>query len=93
MSGSDLIVEAPWIIFGAAVLAICIRLLRPRPARRQPEPAPLPSSDPAGPVEPRAGSAAGAVIVPAAPRRQTNQAGMRPPPPDRSRGAAVPCSG
>jgi hypothetical protein len=45
MSGSDLIVEAPWIIFGAAVLAICIRLLRSRPARRQPEPAPLPSSD------------------------------------------------
>ena len=48
MSGSDLIVEAPWIIFGAAVLAICIRLLRSRPARRQPEPAPLSSSDPAG---------------------------------------------
>ena len=38
MSGSDLIVEAPWIIFGAAVLAICIRLVRSRPARRQPEP-------------------------------------------------------
>ena len=48
MSGSDLIVEAPWIIFGAAVLAICIRLLRARPARRQPERAPLSSSDPAG---------------------------------------------
>jgi hypothetical protein len=41
MTGSDLIVEAPWIIFGAAVLAICIRLLRSRPARRQPEQAPL----------------------------------------------------
>ena len=51
MSGSDLIVEAPWIIFGAAVLAICIRLLRARPARRQPEPAPLPSSDPDGSSE------------------------------------------
>lgn len=47
MSGSDLIVEAPWIIFGAAVLAICIRLLRARPARHQPERAPLSSSDPA----------------------------------------------
>ena len=93
MSGSDLIVQAPWIIFGAAVLAICIRLLRSRPAPRQPERAPLHSSDPAGSVEPRTGGAAGAVIVPAAPRRRyTNQAGMRPPPPDRSRGAAVPCS-
>ena len=48
MSGSDLIVEAPWIIFGAAVLAICIRLLRARPARRQPERAPLSSSGPDG---------------------------------------------
>ena len=48
MTGSDLIVEVPWIIFGAAMLAICIRLLRSRPARRQPEPAPLPSPDPAG---------------------------------------------
>ena len=48
MSGSDLIVQAPWIIFGAAVLAICIRLLRSRPAPRQPERAPLHSSDPAG---------------------------------------------
>jgi hypothetical protein len=94
MSGSDLIVEAPWIIFGAAVLAICIRLLRSRPARRQPEPAPLPSSDPDGSSEAAPGQcAARAVIVPAAPRRRhTNQAGMRPPPPDRSRGAAVPRS-
>ena len=47
MSGNDLIVEAPWIIFGAAVLAICIRLLRARSARCQPERAPLSSSDPA----------------------------------------------
>ena len=86
MSGSDLIVEAPWIIFGAAVLAICIRLLRSRPARRQPEPAPLPSSDPDGSSEAAPGQcAARAVIVPAAPRRRhTNQAGprgSRPPQP------------
>ena len=73
MSGIDLIVEAPWIIFGAAVLAICIRLLRARPARRQPERAPLPSSDPAGPVKPRMGSAAGQSLS-----RPHRAAGTRP---------------
>ena len=78
MTGSDLIVEAPWIIFGAAVLAICLRdPLRARPARRQPEAGSAVFLRPGRRLpggEPRTGSAAGAVIVPAAPRRQTNQA-------------------
>ena len=30
MTGSDLIVMAPWIIFGASLLAVCVRLLRSR---------------------------------------------------------------
>jgi len=28
MSGSDLIIAAPWIVFGIALLVLCIRLLR-----------------------------------------------------------------
>ena len=31
MTGSDLIVVAPWIIFGVAVAAVCVRLLFPAP--------------------------------------------------------------
>ena len=47
----------------------------------------LPQTRPT-PVEPRTGSTARAVIVPAAPRRHTNQAGHQTASPDRSRGAA-----
>ena len=38
MTGTDLIVVAPWIIFAAALTVVCIRLLRaPRlPAARLP---------------------------------------------------------
>ncbi len=28
MTGSDLIVAAPWIVFGIGLLVLCIRLLR-----------------------------------------------------------------
>jgi hypothetical protein len=34
MIGTDLIVVAPWIIFGAALIAVCVRLLRARSASR-----------------------------------------------------------
>ena len=54
MTGSDLIVLAPWIIFGAAVGAICARLLagrsrarRRRETRRANRPPPA-SGDSAG---------------------------------------------
>jgi hypothetical protein len=30
MTGSDLIVVAPWIIFAVCLTVLCIRLLRPR---------------------------------------------------------------
>jgi hypothetical protein len=30
MTGSDLIVAAPWIIFGVGLAVLCIRLLRAR---------------------------------------------------------------
>jgi len=35
MTGTDLIVVAPWIIFAAALTVVCIRLLRARRASRQ----------------------------------------------------------
>ncbi len=35
MTGSDLIVVAPWIVFGAAVGAICARLLTGRSRARR----------------------------------------------------------
>ena len=39
MSGGDLVVLAPWIIFGACLAVICIRLLAWRRAsRRRPPP-------------------------------------------------------
>ncbi len=36
MTGSDLIVAAPWIIFAVALAAVCIRLLRARRVGREP---------------------------------------------------------
>jgi len=37
MTGSDLIVVAPWIVFGICLAVLCIRLLRARrPAHRSP---------------------------------------------------------
>ena len=39
MSGSDVIVVAPWIVFGAGLSVICLLLLRSRcQARRRPPP-------------------------------------------------------
>ena len=35
MTGTDLIVAAPWIIFAAALTVVCIRLVRARHAARQ----------------------------------------------------------
>jgi hypothetical protein len=35
MTGTDLIVVAPWIIFAAALTVVCIRLFRARRASRQ----------------------------------------------------------
>jgi hypothetical protein len=35
MTGTDLIVVAPWIIFAAALTVVCIRLLRAHRASRQ----------------------------------------------------------
>ena len=94
MSGSDLIVEAPWIIFGAAVLAICIRLLRSRPARRQPEPAPLSSSDPADSGGAAPGQCGRGSDCPGRAAPQAHEPGRHETAasPDRSRGAAVPRS-
>jgi len=49
MTGNDLIVAAPWIIFGAGLSAVWIRLLRARHATRyRPERSPPPSPDPGG---------------------------------------------
>jgi hypothetical protein len=45
MTGSDLIMLAPWILFGAALGAVSLRLLR---SRRAPGP---PGPPPAGPPE------------------------------------------
>ncbi len=53
MTGSDLIVVAPWIVFAVALAAICLLLLRSRhesgPRPRRP---PRPVSGPAGPARP-----------------------------------------
>jgi len=35
MSGSDLIVLLPWVIFGACLIAICVRLLTWRHTSRR----------------------------------------------------------
>jgi hypothetical protein len=45
MTGSDLIVVAPWIIFAAGLSIVCIRLLRARRAsgRHAAKPPPRPS--------------------------------------------------
>ena len=37
MISTDLIVVAPWIIFGAALIAVCVRLLRARSASKPTE--------------------------------------------------------
>lgn len=49
MTGNNLIVAAPWIIFGAGLSLVWIRLLRSRHAsRHQPERSPPPVPDPDG---------------------------------------------
>jgi len=40
MTGSDLIVAAPWVIFGACLAVICARLLCARHALWRPSPGP-----------------------------------------------------
>jgi len=35
MTGSDVIVAIPWVIFGIALLVLCIRLLRSRHGSRR----------------------------------------------------------
>jgi hypothetical protein len=42
MTGSDVIVLAPWIIFGAGLTVICLRLLRSRHPSRRPSRSPKP---------------------------------------------------
>jgi hypothetical protein len=56
MTGSDLLVLAPWIVFAVALAAICLLLIRSRHEsgsrpRRSPRPLPGPA-DPAGPDRP-----------------------------------------
>jgi hypothetical protein len=36
MTGSDLLVVGPWIIFGVCLAALCIRLLRTRRSGQRP---------------------------------------------------------
>ena len=68
MTGNDLIVAAPWIIFGAGLSVVWIRLLRSRQAsRHQPEGPPPPFPDPAGSGGAEPGQC-GRGDVPAAPR-------------------------
>lgn len=63
MSGSDLIVAAPWIAFGVGVLILCVRLLLSRRAmtrpparsRRAGEPSRRPPEDPGNDEPPGAG--------------------------------------
>ena len=38
MTGIDLIVVAPWLIFAAALLVVCIRLFRARRTAKRPAP-------------------------------------------------------
>jgi hypothetical protein len=39
MTGSDLIVVAPWIIFAICLALLCARLIRARRSRQRPPPA------------------------------------------------------
>ena len=67
MTSDDLIVVTPWIVFGAILAAVCIRLIRrPRASRRRPERSARRSPDLAGSggVEP---GRCGRGDVPAAP--------------------------
>lgn len=36
MTGSDMIVVAPWVIFGACLAVLCVRLLRARRSAQRP---------------------------------------------------------
>ncbi|MDQ2813370.1 MAG: hypothetical protein M3Z75_16255 [Actinomycetota bacterium] len=70
MTGSDLIMMAPWIIFGAGLAVVCIRLLQSRrPSRTHPgRPAsshPGPAGPGNSPPEARCGRD---ITIPAAPR-------------------------
>jgi hypothetical protein len=39
MTGSDLIVVAPWVIFGVCLAVLCVRLIRARRSAQRPPPA------------------------------------------------------
>ena len=45
MTGSDLIVAAPWIIFGICLLVILLRLIRARRSAQRSPPADQPRDD------------------------------------------------
>jgi hypothetical protein len=69
MTGNDLIVVAPWIIFGGGLSVVWIRLLQSRHAsRHQAERSPPPVPDPAGSGGAEPGRC-GRGYVPAAPWR------------------------
>lgn len=50
MTGGDVIVLAPWLVFGAGLVIVCARLLRARNPSRPP--APSSTRRPNGPNEP-----------------------------------------
>ena len=80
MTGNDLIVAAPWIIFGAGLSAVWIRLLRARHAsRHRPGRSPLPFPGPgrSGGAEPRPRGR----VMSRPHRRARGSAGKRPPSP------------
>jgi hypothetical protein len=52
MTGIDLIVAAPWIIFAVVLATICISLLRARHASRRDQPEPAQDPDPGSHPDP-----------------------------------------
>jgi hypothetical protein len=85
MTGNDLIVAAPWIIFGAGLSAVWIRLLRARHAsghRPGRSLSPFPGPGGSGGAEP--GRCGRAMALPH--RGARRSAGKRPAPPDPQEG-------
>jgi hypothetical protein len=69
MTGNDLIVAAPWIIFGAGLSAVWIRLLRARHASMHRPRTVSPAFPGSGRLRRSRARAVRPVDVPAAPRR------------------------